>query len=184
MKRSVTIFGWSTIVVSVILILSQLLSLAISNTIDQFTGLLGNYPGFKSDSLGPLLDMFEYNRIWSVYSIVYFLATFAGAILFVRFKETGRRILEITCWVGMLNACVDTVMTWSYWKAMENSMHTLVGGMAGSMIQMDSLGLGTIIFGFLIWVIPSIGILVYLRRPSLKALMVGAMEQNQARIQS
>jgi hypothetical protein len=151
MKRSVTIFGWSTIIVSVILIFTQLLSLVMTNSINEIAGLLNGYPGFKSDSLSSMMDMFEYNRIWSVYSIVYFLVTLAGGILFVRFREMGRKILEIACWVGMLNACVDTTVSYTFWKEMESAMNAVVGGMGVGLPlqQINPLGLGAIIVGFL-----------------------------------
>jgi hypothetical protein len=174
MKRSVNIFGWSTIIVSLILIVTQLMSLAIANSVDQLTGLLGGYPGFKTGVLGTMTDMFEYNRIWSIYSIFYFLCTLVGGILFVRLREIGRKILEIACWVGLLNACVDTTISYLFWKEMEAAMHAFVGSMGMSLSQMNPLGIGAIALGFLIWVIPSIGIIVYLRKPSLRALMISA----------
>jgi hypothetical protein len=117
-------------------------------------------------------DMFEYNRIWSIYSISYFLVTLIGGIQFVRFQESGRRILELACWVGMLNACVDTTASYMFWKDMETAMRAVVGGMELALSQVNPIGLGAIIVGFFIWVIPSMGIIVYLRRPLLRALMV------------
>jgi hypothetical protein len=172
MKRSIYFFGWSTIIVSVILILSQFLSIAISNSVDQITGLVDGYPGIKNGALRSMSDMFTYNRIWSVYSIGYFLVTLVGGILFVRFQETGRRTLEIACWVGILNACVDTTASYIFWNDLETAMIGLAGGMGISGSQLNPLGLGTIIVGFLIWIVPSIGIVFYLRRPSLKAQMI------------
>ena len=171
MRRSVYFCGLSTIIVSVILIFSQLVNLAITNSMGQITGSLGGYPGLKSGILDSMADMFEYNRIWSFYSIVYFVGTLIGGIQFVRFRESGRRILEIACWVGMLNACVDTTASYMFWKEMETAMSVVVGGMGGALSQMNPLGLGAIIVGFFIWVIPSIGIIMYLRRPMLRALM-------------
>ncbi len=172
MKRSVNIFGWSTICISVILIASQFLSLVIANSVDQVAGLLEGYPGLKTGILGAMMDMFEYNRIWSIYSICYFLGTLIGGIQFVRFRESGRRILEIACWIGLLNACVDTAMSFNFWKEMENVMGTVVGGMGLPLNQLNPLGIGAIVVGFFIWVIPSLGIIFYLRRPSLRVLMI------------
>jgi hypothetical protein len=177
-KRSVSIFGWSTIVVSAILIFSQLLSLAITSSVNQISGLLSGYPGFKTGVMGPMMDMFEYNRIWSIYSICYFLVTLVGGILFVRFRETGRKILEIACWVGILNAFIDTAVTYSFWKQMEIAVASTVGEMGMSLNQLNPLGLGAIIAGFFLWVIPSVGIIVYLRRPSLRVLMNPATVQS------
>ena len=171
MRRSVYFFGWSTVVVSFILFFSQIIGLAVTNSIDQVSGLLGGYPGMKGGLLGTMSDMFEYNRIWSVYSMFYFAVTLVGGVLFVRFREIGRKILEIACWVGMVNACIDTVVNYVFWQDMEESMKSLVGGIGIALQQLNPLGLGAIIVGFLIWVIPSIGIVIYLRRPSLRALM-------------
>ena len=182
MERSVQIFGWSTIVVSVILMFSQLLNLAITDSVNQLSQLVGAYPGFKSGVMGPMMDMFEYNRIWSIYSIVYFIVTLVGGILFVRFKEVGRKILEVACWVGILNAFIDTAISYSFWKQMEAAVTATVGGMGMSLDQLNPLGLGAIIVGFFIWVIPSSGIIIYLRRPSLRALMRGSVENTPAEI--
>ncbi len=172
MKRSIYFFGWSTIIVSVILTLSQFLSIAISNSVDQISGLLDGYPGMKTGLFGSMSDMFTYNRIWSVYSIAYFLVTLVGGILFVRFQEIGRRILEIASWVGILNACVDTTASYLFWKDMENAMVGLAGGMGMPASQLNPFGFGAIIVGFLIWIVPSVGIIIYLRRPSLRAEMI------------
>jgi len=171
MKRSVLFFGWSTIIVSVILIFSQIIGLAITSSVDQITGLLGDYPGVKIGILDPMKDMFAYDRIWSYYSICYFLVTLGAAIQFVRLREIGRRILEIACWVGMLNACVDTIVSYGFWKQMEALMGTLSGGVGLPLNQLNPLGLGSIIVGFFLWIIPSVGILVFLRRPALRAFM-------------
>ncbi len=172
MKQSVYIFGWSTIVVSVILILSQFMNLAITGSVDQVVGLFGSYPGLKSTALGPMVAMFTYSRIWSVYSIVYFALTCTGGIQFVQFKEGGRRILEIACWIGLLNACVDTVVSYSLWNRMDSAMRVLTGGIGVTVERISPYGLGAIIVGFFIWVVPSIGIIFYLRRPALRSLMV------------
>jgi hypothetical protein len=183
MKRSVAVFGWSTIIVSVLLVFSQFLSLVMTDSINQMAGLLNGYPGFKADSFSAMTDLFEYNRIWSLYSICYFLVTLVGGIQFVRFRETGRLILEVACWVGMLNACIDTTASYFFWKSMEAAMNSAVGGMGMGMSlqQLNPLGLGAIIVGFFIWIIPSVGIAVYLRRPSLRALMIRRQENTTLR---
>ncbi len=166
--RSVKLLGWSTIVVSVIVICSELFGLVLAQSLDQFSRMLNAFPQFKT---GPMSDLLDYNRIWSIYSIFYFMATLVGAAMFVGYRETGRRILEVAAWVGILNACIDSIMSYTYWRAMESSLSGLTG-MAGMPIaQLNPIGLGAIILGFFLWVIPSVGFIVYLRRPSLRALM-------------
>ncbi len=171
MKQSVYVFGWATIIVSAILVVSQILNLVVTGSIDQVTGLLGGYSGLQSSGLGPVMDMFAYNRIWSIYSIVYFMFTMVGGIQFVRFRESGRKILEIACWIGFVNACVDTTASYIFWKRMETAMNAMAGGVGLTLAHISTYGMGAIVVGFLIWVIPSIGIVVYLRRPSLRSLM-------------
>jgi hypothetical protein len=172
MNRSVYFFGWSTIIVSAILILSQGLSLEISSSADQITGLLGNYPGTKNGILGPMADMVAYNRIWSIYSIVYFICTLVGGVLFVRLREIGRKILEVACWIGILNACVDTTVSYVFWKDMESAMIGLTGGMGLTINQVNPLGLGAILLGFLVWTVPSMFIVRYLRKASVRSQML------------
>jgi hypothetical protein len=62
-------------------------------------------------------------------------------------------------------------------------MNSAVGGMGMGMSlqQLNPLGLGAIIVGFFIWIIPSVGIAVYLRRPSLRALMIRRQENTTLR---
>jgi hypothetical protein len=172
MKRSVYFFGWATLIASALLVLSQLMNLVIAGSVDQVAGLLSGYSNLKSASLGPLMDMFTYNRIWSVYSIAYFSCTFVGAIQFLRFREIGRKILEIACWIGFFNACVDTAASYVFWTRMQSAMGTMAGGLGVTMAQISGYGAGAILAGFFLWVVPSIGIVVYLRRNSLKALMI------------
>ena len=171
MKLSAYIFGWSTIVISFLLIISELVNLALNASVDQVTGLLGGYAGLKASGLGPLMELFTYNRIWSIYSIAYFLVTLGGGIQFIRLRESGRKTLEVASWVGLLNACIETCMTYMFWSRMEASMSATAGGSGLTLVEMNPLGLGTIILGFFLWVIPSGGIIVYLRRSSLRALM-------------
>jgi hypothetical protein len=172
MKQSVTVFGWSTIIFSSVLVVSQLSNLLISNSIGEINGLLAGYPGLKTGFLDTMTKMFEYNRIWSIYSVFYFFGTLIGGIQFVRLREIGRRILLMASWVGIINACIDTTMSYIFWKDMETTMSSIVGGMGMSLQQLNPLGLGAIIVGFFVWVIPSIGIIVYLRRPSLRTQMI------------
>ena len=153
MKQSVYFFGWSTIIVSAILILSELLNLVVTGSVGQVAGLFGGYSGLESTAMGPVMDMFTYNRIWSVYSIVYFGFTLAGGIQFVRFRESGRKILAIACWIGILNACVDTSASYLFWRRMETAMHALAGGIGVTVEQISPYGLGAIIAGFFLWMV-------------------------------
>jgi hypothetical protein len=79
--------------------------------------------------------------------------------------------LEIAGWVGLLNACVDTLLSYSIWKNMQAMMSAVSGlmGMRGG--DLNPLGLVTILAGFFFWIVPAIGMIVYLRKPKLTELM-------------
>ena len=171
MNRSVKVIGWSTIALSVPIIVSDLISMMLSASDDQMVALLNAFPQLKTGPMVTMSGLFEYNRVWSVYTILYFAVTLAGAILFVQFRARGRRILEVLCWVGLLNAVIDSIAGYVFWKDMEAMISGFAGGIGMPLAQLNPLGLGAVILGFFLWTIPSIGMIIYLRRPSLKALM-------------
>lgn len=171
MKRSVTIIGWSTIVCSGLIILSDLFSLLLADSMNQLNPFLNSFPQFKTGAMQSLVEISEYSRIWSMYTIGYFVVTMVGGVQFVRFRNIGRKILEIACWIGFCNACIDSYMSYSLWSAMHASLKNLVGTIGLPLEELNPLGIGMIIAGFFLWVLPSSGLIVYFRRPALKALM-------------
>jgi len=54
---------------------------------------------------------------------------------------------------------------------MKAMLSTVTGLMGMGLENLNPLGMATIIFGFFLWIIPTIGMIVYLRKPALKALM-------------
>jgi hypothetical protein len=171
MERSVRVVGWSTIVLSIIVIVTELIGLFFGESMSQIEPLLAMLPQARTGSYQSLLDMFQYTRAWSLHTIVYFAVVLFGAIQFVRFRAVGRTILEIACWVGLLNAFVDTLLSYSIWKNMQ-AMMSAVGGLMGMRGgDLNPLGLVTVIAGFFFWIVPAIGIIVYLRKPKLRELM-------------
>lgn len=171
MERSVRIVGWSTIVLSVIVILTEVIGLVLGESMSQIEPLLAMLPQARTGSFQSLLDMFQYTRAWSLYTIAYFVVVLVGAIQFVRFHAVGRMILEIAGWMGLFNACADTLLSYMIWKNMQAMMSAVVGlmGMRGG--DLNPLGTATIIAGFFFWIVPAIGMIVYLRKPKLRELM-------------
>jgi hypothetical protein len=137
---------------------------------EQLTMVFKMFPQAKSGT-DAIAEMFQYSRIWSVYLILYFLYVFVGSIQFIRFKAIGRMILEIACWVGLMNACIDTCISYMLWKQMQAMLSTVTGIMGMELGNLNPWGMATIIFGFFLWIISTIGMIVYLRKPALKALM-------------
>jgi hypothetical protein len=169
MTRSISVIGWSTILFSIIIIFSEFFSL-LSNPLEQLNPIFNMLPQARI-SMESMTDLFQYDRIWSIYTILYFLAVLGGAIQFVRFQAIGRAILEIACWVGMINACIDSLLSYILWKNMQAALSTVMGTMGISLGQINPWGIITIIIGFFLWIIPSIGMILYLRNPKIRALM-------------
>jgi hypothetical protein len=169
MSRSIRIVGWSTALFSIIIILSEVSNL-LTNPMDQFKMVFNMFPQAKKGIEG-LTDLFQYSRFWSIYMILYFLYVFVGSIQFIRFQAIGRMILEIACWVGMVNACIDLFLSFMLWKQMQAALSNVTRAMGMDLGSLNPLGIATIILGFFLWIIPTIVMIVYLRKPGLKALM-------------
>jgi hypothetical protein len=169
MSRSVRIIGWSTALFSIVIILSEVSNL-MTNPMDQFKMVFNMFPQAKT-GLDTMTDLFQYSRLWSIYMILYFLYVFVGSIQFIRFQTIGRIILEIACWAGIVNACIDSFLSFMLWKQMQAALSNVTGTIAVGLGNLNPLGMSTIVLGFFLWIIPTIGMIVYLRKPGLKALM-------------
>jgi hypothetical protein len=137
---------------------------------EQLNMIFAMFPQAKS-GMESVTEIMQYSRIWSFYTILYFCFVFLGSIEFVRYQIVGRIILEIACWVGMVNACIDSFLSYILWKNMQTALSSVTGMMEMGLGNLNPLGMTTIILGFLLWIIPTIGMIVYLRKPGLKALM-------------
>jgi hypothetical protein len=80
-------------------------------------------------------------------------------------------LLEIACWVGIVNACIDTCISYMLMKQMQKAVSAVIGTMGVSLGNLNPLGIAAIILGFFLWIIPTIVLIVYLRKPELKAFM-------------
>lgn len=169
MLRSARIIGWSTALFSIIIILSEVSNL-LTDPMEQLNIVFNMFPQAKI-GMETMTDIFQYSRIWSVYTILYFLFVFVGSIQFIRFQAIGRLLLEIACWIGLVNACIDSFLSYILWKNMQAALSNVTGNMGMDLVNLNPLGIGAIAFGFFLWIIPTIGMIVYLRRPALKALM-------------
>ena len=146
MLRSVRIIGWSTALFSIVIILSEFFNL-LSDPMEQFNMVFKMFPQAKGGT-DAIAEMFQYSRIWSIYTILYFLFVFFGSIQFIRFQAIGRMILEIACWVGIMNACIDTFISYMLWKQMQTTLSTATGTIGMGLGNLNPLGTATIILGF------------------------------------
>jgi len=169
MPRSISVVGWSTIIFSIIIIFLEFFSL-LSNPMQQLNAIFSAFPQARKE-MESITKLFQYSLLWSIYTILYFTAVLGGAIQFVRFQALGRRILEIACWIGIVNACIDTLLTYIMWEKMQAALSAVVGAMGISLGQLNPFGTITIIISFFLWIIPSIGMILYLRNPKIRAAM-------------
>ncbi len=170
MNRSIPIIGWSTLIFSAIMILQQLAGLFDGSLQNQIYLLIKSYPQGHT-ALESMESLMEYNRFWTVYMILYFSTVLFGAVKFIGYHEIGRRILEFACWAGFANACAETILSYLLWKSLQSALSLAMRGSGIGIGNLGQLGLAIIILGFILWVIPSIGLIVYFRNKNLKQLM-------------
>jgi len=166
---SVIVIGWCTIIASGIMVLVNLVSLLSFGAYDTL--------GLNSPLLAPYLpqatkkvmDLYRYSRMWAVYGIFYFLFVMVAGIQFLRLRAWGRAAMEAACWIGLLNAVVDTLLSYIMWHSMQETLSAVLRGLGGGQYSyLNPLGLFTIVVGFFLWVIPCGFMIVFLRRPKIR----------------
>jgi len=170
MAHSIRVIGWSTIFISIIILISELMQVSDTSTMDQYSTLLSAFPQARKE-MDSLKDLFAYNRLWSIYSIFYFLFVLIGAIQFVRFRKTGLLLLRIACWIGLVNACLDSFISYIFMEHMNTALSSASRMMGSGIGNLNTFGMAAILGGFFLWIIPTIGMIFYLRRPKLAELM-------------
>ena len=129
-------------------------------------GLIAQY---VPQSVQKVMDLYSYSKAWTWYGILFFAFVLFAGIQVVRMREQGRKALEIACWIGMVNAFVDTTISYLIWKNMQDVLSMVMRGMGGGQYSfVNPLGLIMIVLGFFLWIIPSALIIVYLRRPLIR----------------
>ena len=169
--RSITIIGWSTVLASSIMIVVNVVSL-ISYSVFNSAGLNLNTPllsRYIPESMKKVLDLYEYSHWWTWYGVFFFVFVLIAATQFLRLKAWGRTALEVACWIGLFNGFVDTALSYWIWKNVQESISMALQGIGGSQYSsMNSLGLSAIVVGFFLWIIPSIAVIAYLRKPAIR----------------
>ena len=167
---SVQVLGWITTLTAAALILVNVFGLQAFNALENFD--LGGSALSKMlpDSMRDVLELSKYSRWWNIYGILFFVFLLISGIQFARCRAWGRAALEIACWIGLINAVVETSLSYLIWKrtqdAMGDVLRNLGGGQYGSF---DQIGVVSIVLGFLFWVAPCVGMIIYLRAPKIRA---------------
>jgi hypothetical protein len=166
---SIPVIGWSTIMASVIMIVVDAISLFSFNTLDSFNLDASLVSQYVPQGMKKVMDLYSYSRVWTWYGIMFFGFTLVAGVQFVRLRAWGRKALETVCWVGMFNALVDTALSFFIWKNMQDTLSMVMRGAGGSQYSfINPLGFFTIVLGFFLWIIPSVGMVIYLRRPIIR----------------
>lgn len=166
---SIPIIGWTTLIASVLLAFLNIISLFTYNVMDQMGLNLPALSQYLSDSMNGIMELYRYQRIWTMYNIGYLIVVAIAAIQFLRLRASGRAMLEVACWVGLLSACVDTAVSYYIWKSMQSLMVAVFSGVGGSQYSsLNSVGYYSIVLGFFLWIIPCVGMIIYLRRPAIR----------------
>ncbi|MBF8296979.1 MAG: hypothetical protein HW389_3524, partial [Bacteroidetes bacterium] len=167
---SITIIGWTTVIASVIMIVVNVMSLLTYSMLDSLDMSL-NTPLLSQllpQSMKKVVDLYRYSRWWTAYGIFYFAFVLVAGIQFLRLQAWGRKALEIACWIALLNALVDSALSYMIWENMQETLSMALRSLGGGQYSsINSLGLTTIVVGFFLWIIPSGAMIVYLRRPKI-----------------
>jgi len=168
---SIPILGWSTIAASALMIIVNLSSLVTTSALEALN-LNFDSPVFAQyvpQSMKSMLDLYTYSRWWTWYGVFYFGFTLAAGVQFVRLRAWGRSALETARWIALLNALVDTILSYKIWSSAQETFTVVLRAMGGShSAYLNPLGFFTIVVGFLLWVVPAAGMIVYLRRSAIR----------------
>jgi hypothetical protein len=166
---SVLVIGWCSIVASGIMVLVNLVSLlsfSVYDTLGLNSPLLAPY---MPQAMKKVMDLYRYSRMWTVYGIFYFLFVLVAGVQFLRLRAWGRAAMEAACWIGFLNAVVDTLLSYLMWRNMQETLSAVLRGLGGGQYSyLNPIGFFTIVAGFFLWVIPCGLMIVFLRRPKIR----------------
>ena len=168
---SIRVIGWSTIFASGIMIIVNIFGLFTyanfdSMKLDLEGGLLSQ---IVPQSMKRVMDLYSYNRWWTWYGIFYFLFVLFAAFQFAKLRAWGRSALEAACWIGLLNAVIDCTLSYLIWKNTQEALAMALRGVGGGQYgYLNPLGLAAIVVGLFLWIIPSAGMILYLRSTKIR----------------
>lgn len=171
---SISIVGLSTAIASALMILINIGSIVTTSALDDLNATFDSplFAQHVPESLKSMLDLYAYRRWWTWYGILFFAFALAGGVQFYRRRAWGRSALEIVCWIGLINAFVDTYLSYEIWSRAQETFNVVlrsVGG--GHSTYLNPLGFFTIVLGCILWFVPAVGIIIYLRRPAIREAM-------------
>lgn len=166
---SILFIGWSSIIASGLMMFINLFSLFTYGAFDEMgfsSPLLSQY---VSASLRAVLELYRYTWWWTLYGILYFAFVLVAGIQFVQLKAWGRKALEVACWVGFVNALIDTTLGYLIWSKTQEAFSEVLRGLGGNQYSfINQAGLASIFVGLVLWVVPCGGLIVFLKKQSVR----------------
>ena len=170
---SVWVFGLSTSLVSVVMVLSELFNLLSEQALAGMGLDVNLLTRMVPREYQSLLDLYEYSRYTSYFNIFYFAAILVASVMFIQLRRLGRTILEIAAWVGLVDGLIEAIVGYLIMQRLQASMAAMMSGIgAGGYSFQLPVGLAATIFGLALWFIPSVSCLVYLRRRAVREIMI------------
>jgi hypothetical protein len=164
--RSVPIVGWLTFFAAAVLAASTLFGLFWNPSVEQYLLLQKSFPAEFQSLLDSLISLARYGWYWNWYLLVFFLFLLYASLRFVRFTSPGRKLFEAACWVGLGTGVVDALISYALWNRTQESMHQLIAPYGVNADGLQQLGTLSIAASLLLWIVPCVGLLVYLRTMS------------------
>jgi hypothetical protein len=178
LAKTIRTIGWSAIAISAIAIISEGLGFVLYNPLQQIDVILRLIPKESQKNLNDPIVVIRFMRIWSLYTIIYFLVVLAGAIKFVRFRSPGRVVLEYAAWIGVMNGFLDSYLNYAFWKSFQTILSSAMESANMPLGKISPFGILSIAGSFALWIVPSILLIVYLRKPAVKAFIANPKDNS------
>lgn len=172
LPRSILLIGWSTAFAAIAMMVMNIASLTSSAALEELIPSSLFLNGQAPPSLQAVLDVYELGRYWMMFTTLFFVFVLVAALQFLRLRSWGRQALEAACWIGIMGGVVDAVFSYSSWNAMRIAMSDLMGQYGGGLAGAQQLGVVSILLGFLLWGIPCVALMVFVRSAAAKQAML------------
>ena len=148
---SISVIGLSTALASALMIIVNIGSVVTTSALDDLNKTFDSpvFSQYVPESLKSMLDLYTYSRWWTWYGILFFALALVAGVQFYRRRSWGRSALEIVAWAALMNAFIDTYLSYEIWSRAQETFNIVlrsVGG--GHSTYLNPLCLFTIVLGF------------------------------------
>jgi hypothetical protein len=167
--RTIRTVGWCAVTVAITVITSECISLFFADPLGKLNSLLRMIPHRNLEAFNVSTSILRFGWIWSVYTTVYFAFVITAAIQLIRLNEAGRKMLLCAAGVGILTGCAGAYLSCAFWKTLQRILSNAAGSTGLPPVNMNPSGPTSIIGSFILWILPSIALIVFLQRPAVNA---------------